>query len=172
MTEAILVFSPWSSPFPGFGERPRRVQWHWIQQACAVVCSFTGVIIITAHKMINGYKHYSSYHSVLGIMLCSIIFLQTTGGIVVFYPDVLPFKVRLVVLKRLHAANGLLTYGGGLVTLTLGLFSSWFVANADPYLWKFCIACPAVLGLTVLLQLFYRYLWKCWPKFFLIKIKI
>lgn len=160
MTEAILLFSPWSSPILGFGERPRKVQWHWVLQACAVACSFTGVTIITANKMINGYKHYTSYHSVLGIMLSSIIFLQTTGGVIVNFPDILPFKVRLVTLKRLHAANGILTYGGGLTTLSLGLFSSWFVANADPYLWRVCISCPVILGIAVLLQLIRNYVWR------------
>ena len=76
------------------------------------------------------------------------------------YPEILPFKIRLVTLKRLHAFFGTVTYFGGLTTLTLGLFSSWFVANADPILWRVCFACPIFLGCFVLLQVFRNYVWR------------
>lgn len=82
------------------------------------------------------------------------------GGIVEMYPEILPFKIRLVTLKRLHAFFGMMTYFGGLTTLTLGLFSSWFVANAHPILWKACFACPILLGCSVLIQLFRNYIWR------------
>lgn len=154
------MFSPWSSPIMQVGGRSLKVQWHWILHGCALVCSFTGIVIITANKMINGYKHYQSYHSVFGIFLSGFVFIQTSGGILVKYPDILPFKVRLVTLKKLHAVCGVLTYFGGLTTLSLGLFSSWFVANADPYLWKVCIACPSLLGMAALIQFARNHVWQ------------
>ena len=68
------------------------------------------------------------------------------------YPDLLPFKVRLVTLKRLHAFFGMITYFGGLATVELGLYTSWFVANVHEVAWKACVCCPVVLGIVVLVQ--------------------
>ncbi len=161
MSEAILFYSPWSSPITQLSARSSKVRWHWILQACSLVSSFTGLVIITANKMINSYSHYSSYHGTIGIFLSGFVFVQTSGGIVEMYPEILPFKVRLVVLKRLHALFGVLTYFCALTTLTLGLFSSWFVANADPIMWKVCLACPTLLGCFVMVQVFRNQVWRC-----------
>lgn len=160
MSEAILLFSPWSSPITKMGVRSSKVRWHWILQGCGLLSSFTGIVIITANKIINSSPHYSSYHGIMGMLLSGFVFFQTSGGILGMYPEILPFKVRPVTLKRLHASFGALTYLGSLATLTLGLFSSWFVANADPMLWKVCVACPALLGLSVLIQVFRNYVWR------------
>lgn len=160
MSEAILFFSPWSSPITQMGARSYKVRWHWILQACALVSSVTGLIIITTNKIINSYSHYTSYHGVLGIFLSGLVFMQTSGGIALMYPEILPFKIRLITMKRMHAFLGTLTYFGGLTTLTLGLFTSWFVANADPILWKVCFACPIILACSVLLQVFRDYVWR------------
>ena len=160
MSEAILLFSPWSSPIVHIGGHSLKVYWHWILQGCAVACSLTGVVIITANKIINGYKHYSSFHGTFGIILSSLIFIQTSGGILTRFPDILPFKIRLAYLKKMHALFGFLIYFGGLTTLSLGLFSSWFVANADPYLWRVCVACPSLLGAAAVVQMLRNYVWR------------
>lgn len=160
MSEAILLFSPWSSPITKLAARSSKVRWHWIVQACVLLSSVTGIVIITANKIINSSPHYSSYHGIMGILLSGFVFVQISGGIAEMYPEILPFKVRLVTLKRMHAAFGTLTYFGSLTTLTLGLFTSWFVANADPILWKVCVACPAILGFSVLIQVFRNYVWR------------
>ncbi len=160
MSEAILFFSPWSSPVIQVSAHSVRVQWHWILQGCAVVSSLTGVIVITANKMINSYPHYTSYHGTIGILLSGFVFLQTSGGIIKMWPEILPFKVRHVTLKRMHAIFGMLTYFGGLSTLTLGLFSTWFVANADPIMWKVCFSCPIILGCAVLVQVVKNHIWR------------
>lgn len=160
MSEAILFFSPWSSPITQISSRSTKVRWHWILQGCGLVSSFTAFVVITANKMINGYPHYTSYHGIIGVFLSGLVFLQTTGGIIEMYPAVLPCGFRLVVLKRLHAFFGVLTYSCALTTLTLGLFSSWFVANANPLMWKVCFACPILLGCSVLVQVFRNYVWR------------
>ena len=162
MSEAILLFSPWSSPVlqSDISARSIKVQWHWILQASALISSFTGIVIITANKIINGYNHYTSYHGILGIFLSGLVFIQTSGGILEMYPEILPFKIRLVTLKRMHAIFGMLTYFGGLTTLTLGLFSSWFVANAYPLEWKVCFVCPILLGCNVLVQVVKNHIWR------------
>lgn len=153
------MFSPWSSPMLRGGERATKVRWHWVLQGSAVVSMFTGFAIITANKMINGYPHYTSWHGLGGLIICGIVTMQTSGGILELYPEILPFKVRLVVLKRLHAFFGMVTYFGGLSVLTLGLYTSWFVANVDQLVWKASFLSPILLGLTVLVQVVRNHFW-------------
>lgn len=159
MTEAIYIFSPWSSPMLRGGDRVTKVQWHWVLNGSAVVSMFTGFAIITANKMINGSPHYTSWHGLAGLILCSVVMIQTSGGLVELYPDILPFNVRLVVLKRLHAFFGMVTFFDGLSVVTLGLYSSWFVANVDILIWKMCFICPILLGITVLVQVVRNHFW-------------
>ena len=159
MTEALYMFSPWSSPMGRGSDRSTKVQWHWVLNGSALVSMLTGFSIITANKMVNGSPHYTSWHGYAGLILCSVVMMQISGGIVELYPDILPFKVRLVVLKRLHALSGMLTYFGGLSVLTLGLYSSWFVANVDHLVWKMCFVCPILLGLTVFAQVVRNHFW-------------
>lgn len=159
MTEAVYMFSPWSSPVVRGVDRATKVRWHWVLNGSALITMLTGFVIITANKMINHAPHYKSWHGLAGLILCSVVMMQICGGILELYPDILPFKVRLVVLKRLHAFFGMVTYFGGLSVLTLGLYSSWFVANVDQLVWKVCFVCPMLLGVTVLVQVVRNHFW-------------
>ncbi len=78
--------------------------------------------------------------------------IAISGGIVQVYPEILPFKMRLVTLRRIHAFSEMLIYFGGLSTVTLGLYSSWFVANVPELVWKACVCAPVILGVTVFVQ--------------------
>lgn len=151
MSEAILMFSPWSS-LAFNGKWADKKLWHWVLQACAVTAAYTGLAIITCNKYLNGSPHYTSWHGSIGIFQCGVIAIQISGGILEQFPDILPFKVRLVYIKRLHAFFGVLTYFGGLTTIVLGLYSSWFVAHVDSPLWQACCGCPVVLAVVVLIQ--------------------
>ena len=156
------MFSPWSSPI-FTSVRPDKVRWHWVLQACVAVATYTGLAVITCNKVLNGSPHYTSWHGTLGVTMCGIIAIQISGGIVEMYPDILPFKLRLVTLKRLHAFFGMLTYFGGLTTVALGLYSAWFVANVNDIVWKACFCCPVVLGACVLIQVarnHFSWLWR------------
>ena len=152
MTEAILLFSPWSSPAHSTA-RSTKVQWHWLLQASALLCAYTGLAVITANKVLGSTPHYTTWHGTMGILLCAVLAIQASGGIVTMWPEILPFKVRLVTLKRLHAVSGMCSYLGGLATLTLGLYSAWFVANVGSWAWLSCLSCLVVLAGAVGLQI-------------------
>ena len=69
------------------------------------------------------------------------------------WPEILPFKLRLVTLKRLHAVSGMCSYLGALSALVLSLYSNWFVANVqNTYMWLACLGCLVLLGLAVVVQ--------------------
>ena len=77
------------------------------------------------------------------------------------YPAVV-FNVPVMILKRLHAAFGALVFVGGMVTIWLGVSSTWFTNNVhhDAIL-ALCFACPLVVILLVLAQVGQKVLrWK------------
>ena len=147
------MFSPWSSPMVA-ASRSSKVQWHWILHACAVVAVYTGLAVITTNKYLNGSNHYTTWHGTIGILFCGVLALQVTGGIIEQDPELLPFKIRLVVLKRMHAIAGMVTYFGGLTILLLALYSRWFVANVPSVaVWAASVAVLAIQAVYVLVQI-------------------
>ena len=124
------------------------------------VSAVTGFIIITANKMINGYPHYTSWHGTLGMYLLAALTFQLSGGILHMYPEILPFKVRLVTMKRMHALFGTVMFCGAIGVVILGTYSSWFVANVEEGVWQFCIGCLVVTELYVLVQVLRNYAWR------------
>ena len=151
MSEAVLLFSRWSSPVQGL-PRTTKVQWHWVLQACALLCAYTGLAVITVNKMQAGKQHYATWHGMVGISVSGSMAVQTAGGIAVMWPGILPFNVRLVTLKRLHAVCGAINYTGAVLTLMLGLCSTWFLASASHLVWMTCVCSLALLMIAIPLQ--------------------
>lgn len=152
MSEAVLLFSSWSSPLQS-SVRPTKVQWHWMLQACTLLCAYTGLAVITVNKMKAGKQHYTSWHGIIGISVTGSIAVQAAGGIAVMWPNILPFKLRLVTMKKLHAICGVINYIGALLALILGLYSTWFVASAaNSLVWMTCLFSLIMLALTIPLQ--------------------
>ena len=156
-SEAILLFSVWSSPAQQ-SVRSDRVQWHWILQACSLLCVYTGLAVITVNKVQGGKQHYTSWHGLMGISVSGSIAVQAAGGIAVMWPSILPFQLRPVTMKRLHAVFGVANYLGAMLTLLLGLYSTWFVATAaNSLVWMTCVFSLVVLVLALPLQVVYNH---------------
>lgn len=138
------------------------MQWHWMLQACALLCLYTGLAVITVNKVQRGKQHYTTWHGMMGISVCGAIALQAAGGIAVMWPNTLPFQLRLVTLKRLHAVFGVANYWGAMLTLLLGLYSTWFMASAaNSLVWMTCLCSLVVLGLALPLQVIYNHFVSC-----------
>ena len=149
MSEAVLLFSQWSSPVQG-SPRANKVQWHWVLQACSLLCAYTGLAVITVNKVQAGKQHYTTWHGMVGITVCGSLAVQAAGGIAIMWPGVLPLKVRPVVLKKIHAAYGVTNYCGALLALLLGLYSTWFVASAaGSVVWNVCIFSLLFLAISL-----------------------
>lgn len=124
------------------------------------VSATTGFIVITANKMLNGATHYTSWHGVLGVWVLATMPFQSAGGLLNMFPEIMPFKMRRVTVKRLHAFSGALMFTIGIGVVSLGLYSSWCVANMDGNLWLFCAFCLGVTELYVIVQVLRNYLWR------------
>ena len=152
MSEALLLFSSYSSPAHG-SPRSGKVRWHWLLQACALASAYTGLAVISTNKMLNSKQHYTTWHGTMGISVCAVVAIQAAGGISLMWPDILPFQLRRVTHKRLHAVCGAAVYCGALCTMGLGLYSAWFVASvANTAVWGACMGSLAVLAVTTVVQ--------------------
>ena len=152
MSEAIMNYSPWFSLIPT-SPRDTKTRWHWLVNAAAMICAYTGLACISYNKYINDAPHYTTWHGFAGILVCGTLAIQASGGIIQMYPTLLPFTIKRVILKRLHAFSGSVTFTGAMVTLVLGLYTTWFCANVEnAYLWGLCCACPVVIFSTVFFQ--------------------
>lgn len=152
MSEGILTFSKWFSLIP-FSSRDQKTTWHWLLHSAALIAAYTGLAAISYVKYTNQKAHYTTWHGILGITVCCTLAIQASGGIIEMYPTILPFTIRKVILKRLHAFSGSVTFAIGMATTVLGLYSTWFNANLDnKYLWAMCCACPVVMFSAVFLQ--------------------
>lgn len=152
MMEAIVFFSPWFTLNPSL-PRDTKTFWHWFLHSLSIVCAYTGLAVITVNKHNNNSPHYTTWHGVFGIIVCCCITIQASGGIIEMFPSLLPFKVSRVILKRLHAVSGTVTYIGAMVTVVLGLYSKWFTSNVtNIVVWSVLCCCPVVMLLIVLVQ--------------------
>ena len=153
MAEAVLVFSPWFSPLLN-SPRNDKTRWHWVMQICAMCCAYTGLAIITYNKYLHNSVHYASWHGLTGIIVCCLLAVQASGGILTMYPDILPIKMKRVFIKFMHASSAtFVTFSGAMAAIFLGLYSTWFSANVhNLVVWSLCLACPILVGLTILLQ--------------------
>ena len=165
MSEAVLSYSAWFSLIPT-SPRDTKTRWHWLLNAAAMVCAYTGLACISYNKYINDSPHYTSWHGLFGIIVCGTLAIQASGGIIQMYPSILPFAIRRVLLKRLHAFSGSVTFSVAMVTLVLGLYTTWFCAAVESgYLWGACCVCPVVMLSAVfsqfvknhIVQMFKRY---------------
>lgn len=152
MMEAIVIFSPWFSIGLG-SSHSGKVFWHWVIHVCALICAYIGLGVISYNKYINGYPHYTSWHGFIGIIVCCTLAVQACGGIIELYPTALPFKVRKVILKRLHALSGTITFTGAMTTVLLGLYSNWFLNHvSNILLWSVLATCPMLILVIIIIQ--------------------
>ena len=154
MSEAIYLFSGWSSPTPR-ASRAIKTYWHWVLQLICTIVAFTGLATIVVNKMLAQKQHFTTWHGTIGIVACTSLVLQLSGGILHLYPDVMKkyIPLRLVTMKRIHAFFGTVTYGLGMGVVLLATRSTWFLNNIyDELAMMCCAACPIVLFSVQLYQ--------------------
>ena len=158
MAESILIFSPWFSPMMN-SPRNDKTRWHWVMQACGMCCAYTGLAIISYNKYINKALHYTTWHGFAGIIVCCLLAVQASNGIVAMYPEVMPIKMKRAIIKRMHAFSGTsVTFTGAMLTIGLALYSSWFTANIKNHVvWCMSLACPIIIVCAVTAQFIRNY---------------
>uniref|UniRef100_UPI0037E8E2B6 transmembrane reductase CYB561D2 n=1 Tax=Semicossyphus pulcher TaxID=241346 RepID=UPI0037E8E2B6 len=160
MTEAILLFSPHGSPMKKFPHKTKgRV--HWILQSLCASSAVLGLAAISYNKHLNDKPHFTSWHSLLGLLTVCVVGLQSLAAVPLIYHS-LAKGWSLAKLKRYHAASGLVTYLLGSGSLLLGLSSAWFTASVSGYTWYLSALCPTITALVMMNQVTRAYMAKKW----------
>lgn len=158
MTEAILLFSPHSSP-AGKLKHQVRSRLHWILQCSCVCCALLGLGSIFYNKHLNAKAHFSTWHGLVGMVTVCVVVLQSVAALPLIYHK-LAKGWSLAKLKRYHAAAGLVTYLLGSASLLLGACSAWFTSSVGGNAWYLAALCPAVSALTIMSQVTNAYMAK------------
>ncbi|XP_067907488.1 cytochrome b561 domain-containing protein 2 isoform X1 [Heterodontus francisci] len=158
MTQAILLFSPESSPILSYS-RKIKVRSHWVLQGLATVCAVLGLTIISYNKYLNDKPHFTSWHGLVGLVTILYICMQSIGGVSLLYPKLMR-NWSLSKLKLYHATSGLVSYLLGCTSLLLGMCSIWFTETVTGISWYLAVCCPVLLTLIIMNQISNAYLKK------------
>lgn len=150
MTEAILLFSPHSSPV-GKLKHQDKARLHWVLQCVSACCAIAGLGVIVYNKHLNGKPHFTTWHGLIGLVTVAAVTVQSVGALPLLYHK-LAKGWSLAKLKRYHATSGLLTYLLGSASLLLGTCSTWFMGSVSGYVWYLAAFCPTLAALVVMKQ--------------------
>uniref|UniRef100_A0A8D2J7I0 ascorbate ferrireductase (transmembrane) n=1 Tax=Varanus komodoensis TaxID=61221 RepID=A0A8D2J7I0_VARKO len=151
LMEGILIFSPEGSLFCSCSHRVK-VQLHWTVQTLVLVAATLGLVFIASSKNRSELPHFTSWHSVLGLLT-----LLATGG-QALCGLCLHFSERLGIwpvaqLQPCHTVSGLIVYLLATFTVVLGLCSDWFQAQIKGFAWYFCLSLPFCPALVIVNQI-------------------
>lgn len=106
--------------------RQNRITTHWILHAVGLTLMLVGLIIIVVNKVNHNRHHFSTPHSILGLI--SIILAGFVAGFGILtnnsrwiYP-----RVRPVLLKIFHAFGGIIVTILLLATIITGTYTLWW----------------------------------------------
>uniref|UniRef100_A0A8C4J9C8 ascorbate ferrireductase (transmembrane) n=1 Tax=Dromaius novaehollandiae TaxID=8790 RepID=A0A8C4J9C8_DRONO len=158
LTEALLVFSPESSPLRAFS-RKVKVRVHWALQLLALLCALLGLGIISYNKHLNGKAHFVTWHGLTGLLAVLYAGMQCAGGVLLLYPKLVK-NWTLAKLKLYHATSGLVGYLLGCASLMLGMCSLWFTTSVTGVSWYLLMLCPILTSLVIMNQVSNAYLYR------------
>jgi cytochrome b-561 domain-containing protein 2 len=155
--QGLLIFSPHSSLILS-KPRKTKVTLHWVLMVLATVSALIGYGIIFYSKWERGKEHLTTWHGICGLAVVIYIVLQCCAGLNLLYPQVVLRVLRLVTVKRLHAASGLTLFMLAVTALLTGMYSKWFVATVTGSSWYTCAACPLLMLMIIASQIKNAYL--------------
>ncbi len=156
MTEAVLLFNPYSSPVQKLKHKAKG-RLHGVLQGLCVCCATAGLAAIFYNKHLHDKPHFSSWHGTVGLLTVTVAGLQSLGGLPLLYPK-LARGWSLAKLKRYHATSGLLAYLLGSLSLFLGLCTAWFSSSVSGSVWYLAVLGPVLSALVVMSQVTKAYM--------------
>jgi len=159
LLQAIVMFSPESSLTPN-SPRTDKVQLHWMLHAFGAASACFGFAAVFFNKEMNGRKHFSTWHSKLGLATMLGLFLAVLGGIAANYTQKLKTVVKPINVKVWHATGGMIIFIMAMVTVALATYSNWFHNRMGkmPWVGRICLLAPIILAICVARQVTQSYL--------------
>ncbi|XP_062996749.1 probable transmembrane reductase CYB561D1 [Elgaria multicarinata webbii] len=151
LMEGILIFSPEGSLFCSCSHKVK-VRLRWTAQTLALVAATLGLAFIVSSKNRSELPHFTSWHSVLGLLTLLATCGQVLCGLCLRFPQLL--RISSVSRLRLyHTAYGLIVYLLATFTVVLGIYSDWFQAQIKGVVWYFCLGLPFCPALAIVNQI-------------------
>lgn len=153
MTQAIFLFSPHASPIQSAARKTKSTV-HWIIMACSGVTFLLGISAIMYNKYLRDKPHFTTWHSWFGLTAGVLASVQSSCGVFLFYPNLVPF-FTLKQLKMMHAVSGALTFTTSCCAVLLACYSNWFVSQGYPtVVWYLFAIGPVFLVTSVSKQVY------------------
>jgi len=149
MTEAVLAFNNNSYVAQNLNHN-LRLTLHWILQVGAATCIIVAFLAIYFHKVNEGYPHFSSWHSNLGLYTDIFTFGTIGGGVLAKYGYQLRNVLRPVVFKIIHASFGVITYSLAILTICFGLNTDWFRLHVSQGWINVLVGCVVLIWVIVI----------------------
>jgi hypothetical protein len=129
MAEAVMIMSQ-DNVMASKLSHQARVQMHWMLQAGAAACIFSGFLVIVINKNKHNKNHFQSWHSVIGLVFLVFVGITSSGGVITLYSIRLKQYLKPAKMKLIHNLAGALTFAIGVVTEIFGVYTLWFSKHA------------------------------------------
>lgn len=126
MFQAILSMSNlncWTSKL----NFKQRVTLHWVLQASALVSTTIGFFVIVVNKFKADKDHFQTTHAIFGLSTYLLTIIVASGGVWTKYSFQLRKYFKPVYAKISHALMGIIVFCLGVVTVSLAVYSEWFM---------------------------------------------
>ena len=155
--QAILVFSRESSLFSNLKHK-QKITLHWICNTLGLISILVGYAAIYYNKEEHDRPHLTSWHAYVGIATIIYTCIQFFAGHNLTLLNFIAKKfVNYQSLALYHATSGTFLYVLACLSISLGIYSNWFSNETPFYIWYFCFALTAMLGLIVTNQVTAKY---------------
>ncbi|XP_049865036.1 transmembrane reductase CYB561D2-like [Pectinophora gossypiella] len=125
MTSAVNAITPGDLATEWMPIRLRSAR-HWVIQLCGGIIITVGFLVILSNKIIHEKPHFATLHAKFGLASLILMLGTMTGGIGALYSLNLKRYLAPIYTKLIHATVGLTTFSLGIITILLGIFSSWW----------------------------------------------
>lgn len=128
-----------------------RVTAHWIIQSFAVLLILIAQTCIFTNKNNLGKPHFTSTHSIFGLITVLLTISSAFGGIFTKYSFGLRNIVKPIVTKIFHSFFGIVSYVMAIITIILGFNQMW-VEDKDSYIKPVLIILLVLCGFYVIIK--------------------
>ncbi|XP_045616924.1 transmembrane reductase CYB561D2 [Procambarus clarkii] len=145
MTEAVFMFS--KSGLAAGRVHSTKITAHWVVLILVATVHGVGFAAIYYNKELNNKPHFVSWHGCVGLAASVLLWVQLNAGVFAKYPKLLKSIMQVKTVKANHGLFGMFMFTTSMVTIVLGLCTTWFQDNASR------LAFYSSLGLHILLVL-------------------
>ncbi|KJE96293.1 hypothetical protein CAOG_06636 [Capsaspora owczarzaki ATCC 30864] len=124
--------------------RARKVNWHWIAMAVAMVAIVGGFYAIYESRTRNNKIHFKSWHAKIGVAAIVFAIVQGFSALPMRFPNLRPAGFDMGQNVRLHRIWSVVVLAATAVCLILSFFTGWFLRNSSLSMALVMVLCVVV----------------------------